>query len=315
MRKPCPACSAERRAAVVLLLLPTLGVACSLPFGRHSAAPAAPAPPPAPPPNPEPSFPNQDLAAKHQAAKAAPQDFDTVMAYARTLTDFCEASLVDATCGPACTSGPVRYKPASALAPNSRLLVEKALPMVDALMNAKGLSWERMGQWAAVKGRLLNLAGRAAEERALIDGYALQHSDAFPVVKRRLQLLRQARDTKEAEEQCARSRASLRLAREAARIELLTTCVAFHPDNPEGSTDPPDYAKYLPKMTRDEHRLYQNYVVQRCSPDLATEKTRCKRVCACDDHVQGKKQCKRICRSCRKETAQRRRACRRAGNR
>ncbi|MBN2576443.1 MAG: hypothetical protein JXP73_17910 [Deltaproteobacteria bacterium] len=306
-----PAQCPGRRRAGVLVLLTTLGVACSLPFSGRSPAPAAPAPAPLPP-KPEPSFPNQDLAAKHQAVKAAPQDFDTVMAYARTLSDFCQASLVDTTCGPACTSGPVRYKPASALDPNSRLLVEQALPMLDALMNVQGLSWERMGHWAAVKGRLLSLAGRAAEERALIDGYALQHSDAFPVVKRRLELLREAHDPKEAEAQCARSRASLRMARVAARLELLTTCVAYHPDNTEGITDPPDYAKYLPKLTRDERRLYRKYVVQRCGPDPAAEKMRCSRVCACDGQVADKKQCKRNCRNCLKETAERRRACRKS---
>jgi hypothetical protein len=260
-------------------------------------------------------FPNQDLADKHRAATAAPRDFDAVMAYSRTLADFCQASLVDATCGPACTSGPVRYKPVSALDVNSRMLIENALPMMDALMNAQGLSWVRVGQWAAVKGRLLNLAGRAAEERTLIDSYARQHPDAFPVVRRRLEILREARDTKEAEAQCARSRASLRSAREAARLELLTTCVAFHPDNQEGRTDPPEYARYLPKLAKEEQRLYRKYVTQHCASDPAAEETRCSQVCVCEDHQGAKKaavQCKQTCRGCRQESAERQRACKRS---
>jgi hypothetical protein len=292
-----------------------LGAGCSAMRGGRTRTTAA-APTSAPPVQTGPRFPNQDLAAKYQAARLSPRNFDFVMTYARALSDFCRASLVDVSCGPACASGPVKYNPVVALDGNSRQLVEGTLPMLDTLMSAQGLSWDHMGQWAAMKGRLLDLAGRTAEGQTLIDDYALQRPDAVPVIRLRLELLREAGDAKESEAQCSRSRTSLKQAPEPTRIELLTNCVALHPANSEGRTDPMDYAKYLPKLAKDEQRLYRKHMAERCAEEAATAtasgETPCARACACTEQAADKDstgKCKQSCRGCRDQAALRVRLC------
>ena len=261
---------------------------------------------------PEPKLPTPDLERKHEAAKRSPQDFDVVLAYAKELSDYAAASLVDVRCGSACASGPVKHKPASALDGDCRRLIEEALPMLDALMSVQGLSWERMGRWAALKGRLLGLSGRTDDEQTLIDGYALQHPDAVPVIRRRLELLREAGDAKESVAQCNRSRSSLRLAAGQDRLELLIVCVSLHPANKEGRSDPLNFAKYLPRMTRGEKRLYRKHMRECCTREpVSAEASPCALLCACAPPTAGKStgECKKACRGCRKQANARRRAC------
>jgi hypothetical protein len=291
------------------LLCVVLAAGCAAGLGRKPRASAAAGSAAAPA---GPHFPNQDLAAKHEAARRAPKDFDVVMLYASALTNYCLASLVDVSCGPACTSGPLKYKPASALDGNGRQLVEGALPLLDGLMSVQGLSWDRMGQWAAVKGRLLGLSGRAADEQTLIDGYALQHPDAVPVVRRRLELLRELHDAKGAEAQCTGSRASLKLASDPVRLELLTSCVSLHPANDEGRTDPLDFAKYLPKLTKDEQRLYRQHMAQRCEQNTLGKEAPCGRLCTCNESPADKRlvaDCKEACKRCREQATARLKLC------
>jgi hypothetical protein len=260
----------------------------------------------------DPHFPNEDMAAKYQAARRTPKDFDVVMAYANTLALFCLASLVDDECGPACMTGPVRYKPASGLDADTRRLVEGALPMLDRLMSVQELSWDRIGDWAALKGRLLWLSGRAAAEQTLIDGYLLQHPDAVPVVRRRLELLREAGDTAAAEAQCNDSRASLKQAADAVRLDLLTGCVSLHPANREGRSDAMDFAKYLPKLSKDERRLYRQHLTQQCERDPPGPEAPCAGLCACEQNAADKAataKCKEACKHCRDQAKARLKFC------
>ena len=294
-------------------LLTVAGAACSMPFGPRSGAATGGAPTPAvQPPKQDLKFPNHDLAAMYDAAKASPQDFDAVHSYAKALAAYCQGALVDANCGPYCAGGRVRYKPASALDPDLVTLVENALPKLDALMSTPAISWAQMGQWVAVKGRLLGLHGRAAEEKTLIDDYALQHPEALPVVRRRLELLREAQDTKESEAQCTRSRQSARSSTEDTRLELLAACVSLHPENQGGKEDTPDFTKYLPKLAGDEQRLYRKYMARRCEQDAGSHAAHCSRICACDDQPWDKKytaHCKEVCKGCREQATAKLKSC------
>jgi hypothetical protein len=261
-------------------------------------------------------FPNPDLAAKYEAAKASPQSFEALLAYARAVADFCLTTLVDESCAPNCPKEAPQYKPASELAPKNWLLAQNALSLLAVLKDGQGLPQAQFGQFVAVKGRLLGLAGHAEEEQTLIDGYVRAHPDAVSVVRRRLELLRQASDVKGAEAQCARSRASMKPALEPARLELLTTCVALHPNNQEGKTDPPDYTEYLPNPSKAEQRLYRRHLVRLCIEKVGSKETRCAQACACKDQPADKEQkakCKEACRNCRIETAQQIRDCKHPG--
>ena len=261
-------------------------------------------------------FPNQDLTDKHEAAKASPESFEPVIAYAKAVADFCRASLVDESCAPDCPQGPVKYKPVSELAPKHWVLTQDALTMLEAFKTGEGLPPAQFEQFVGVKSRLLGLAGHAAEEQALIENYAEAHPDAVAVVRRRLELLRQAGDVKAAEEQCNRSRKRMKSASATARLELLTSCVALHPTNAEGKTNPPDYARYLPNPTRAEQRLYRKHLIRRCVEEVGSKESRCKEACACKDpsaDKQRKAKCKQTCRDCRIETAQRIRECKKTG--
>jgi hypothetical protein len=260
-------------------------------------------------------FPNQDLAAKHKAAKASPQKFDPVFDYARTVSVFCLGSLVDTTCA-SCDDGQVKYKPRSDLNPHYWPIIEDVLSMLDPLMQVKELDAVQMEQLVTAKGRLLWLAGRSSEEENLIDLYAHAHPDAVAVVKRRLELLREERDVVSSESQCTRSRARMKSAPEAARLELLTSCVALHPANSGGKSDPPDYKKYLPNPAPDEESLYRTHLVQRCVEDLGDQDAPCTEACACTDNASDKQStatCKRTCQDCRSTTEQQIRACKALG--
>jgi hypothetical protein len=283
-----------------------------LQFGKQQGTPTAAPAPAGQPPKAELRFPSHELAAMYDAAKASPQSFAAVYAYAKALSDHCQGMLVDTSCGPYCAGGPVRYKPASALAPDNRLLVENALPKVDVLMSTPGLSSTQTGQLVAVKARLLGFCGRGADERALVDRYASEHADAFPVVRRRLELLRDAGDAKESESQCSRSRGGMKSAPEEARIELLTTCVALHPDNQRGKDDPPDYARYLPRLASEEQKLYRKHMLHRCQQDSDAHEAQCSRLCACDDRPWDKKytaHCKEVCKGCRAQAVEKLKGC------
>jgi hypothetical protein len=268
-------------------------------------------------PTDEPTFPNPELAAKHEAAKASPQSFDVLLDYAKAVADFCLASLVDESCAPNCPKGAVKYKPMSDLDPKNWVLAQNALAALDPLKDGQGLPPAQFEQFVSVKGRLLGLAGHAEEEQTLIDGYVLAHPDAVSIVRRRLELLRQAGNVKESEGQCARSRVSMKSAPERARTELLTSCVALHPDNKEGRTDPPDYTRYLPSPAKAEQRLYRKHLIQRCVEGVGSKETRCAEACACKDKSadkQEKAKCKEGCRNCRVETAQKIRECKKTGS-
>jgi len=257
-------------------------------------------------------LPNEDLAAKHEAAKATPQAFDPVFAYAKAVTDFCVASLVDTSC-PDCTSGRVKYK--TELEVQNWLLAQDALTRLGEFKDGKELTPAQFEQFVGVKGRLLGLAGHAAEERTLIDGYVAAHPDAVPVVRRRLEILRNAGDVKESESQCRRSRVSMKSAPDAARLELLTSCVALHPENADGRTDPTDYTRYLPDPAKAERRLYRRHLVERCVASVGSKEARCGQACDCQGQPdkQQKARCKQGCRNCRMETAQKIRECKKSG--
>ena len=268
------------------------------------------------PGNGELKFPNPDMAAKHEAAKAAAQSFESVIAYAQAVAEFCQASLVDSSCAPDCAKGSVKYKPTSDLDPQYWVLTQDALKMLDVFKDGQKLPPAQFEQFVGVKGRLLGLAGHAAEEQTLLEHYAQAHPDAVAVVRRRLELLRQAGDVKVAEAQCARSRASMKSAADAARLELLTSCVALHPYNAEGKTDPPDYTRYLPNPTKAEQRLYRKHLVARCVEKVGSKEPRCAEACACKGQAADKQQkakCKQACRGCGAEVAQQVRDCKKTG--
>ncbi len=302
------------RLVAVAALLTVVGVACSLSSGNRASArgPAAAPAPTGQPAKPELRFPSHGLAEKYDAAKAYPQNFDAVYGYAKALSDHCQGALVDTSCGPTCAGGPVKYKPAAALDPDNRLLVENALPKIGTLLNTPGLSGAQVGQAVAVKARLLGFSGRAADETALIDGYAADHPEAFPVVQRRLEILHDAQDIKELEAQCRRSRQGMKSAPEEARLELLTTCVALHPENKGGKDDSQDYAKYLPTLAPDEQRLYRKHMTRRCEQDTGAHEAHCSRICVCDDRPWDKKytsHCKEVCKGCRAQALEKLKGC------
>lgn len=260
-------------------------------------------------------FRNPEMAAMYTAARANPKTFDPVYVYAKAVTDACLASLVDKRCE-GCTEAAVRYKRRSELEPQYWPIIEDALAMLETLGNVPGLPADQMDLLVATKGRLLWLAGRSVEEQTLIDEYARAHPAAVKVVRRRLELLRESGDITALEAQCARSRAKTQSASEAVRVDLLTACVAFHPNNREGRSDLLDYATYLPNLSTDEDALYRTSLEQRCSEKVGDEETRCAPVCACEANAAGKAsiaKCKRACGSCRHETAQKMLACKKLG--
>ena len=261
------------------------------------------------------TFRNPELAARYKAAKAAPKSFEAVFAYVKPVADTCLASLVDKRCEE-CGEGALRYKRRSELDPLLWPIIEDAQSMLEALENLPGLAFDQMDQLIATKGRLLWLAGRSMEEQTLIDEYARAHPAAVAVVRRRFELLREAGDSSTLESQCAHSRAKMKSAPEAARLELLTGCVAFHPDNTQGRSDLVEFAKYLPNLTKEEEQLYRTHLVQRCEEKVGEQSASCAQGCACGDEPKDKKQtakCKRSCRACQKETDQQMRLCKQVG--
>lgn len=258
---------------------------------------------------------NPELAEKYKAAKAAPESFEPVFAYARAIADLCLASLVDTSCE-SCKGGRVKYKRLSELDPHNWPFIEDAQHRVEALMNVPGVDLAQMEQLVAVKGRLLWLVGRSAEEQTLIDGYALAHPDAVAVVRHRLELLREDGDVAKSESQCTRSRAKMKSAPAAAAVDLLTGCVELHPDNTDGRADMLDYAQYLPNLTPEEDQLYRTHLAQRCLEMVGDEAARCAPACACSDQPAGTPpiaKCKRACRDCHSETASKVRVCKKLG--
>jgi hypothetical protein len=260
-------------------------------------------------------FSNPEMAALYQAAKASPKSFEPVHAYAKAVADVSRASLIEENCDD-CGEGAVRYKRRSELEPHYWPIIEDALSMLEVLGNVPNLPAEQMDQVVATKGRLLWLVGRSMEEQTLIDEYARAHPAAVAVIRRRLELLRESGDTDELESQCARSRARTESAPDAARVDLLTACVAFHPNNRHGRSDLLDFAKYLPNLSKAEDTLYRANLVQRCEQKVGDEKTRCAQACSCEDKDSGKQptaRCKRTCGSCRSETAQKQHVCKKIG--
>lgn len=250
-------------------------------------------------------FPDEDMAAKYKAAKASPQSFEPVIEYARAVALFCLASLVDTSCT-SCDSTMPTYRPRSELSTNYWPIIEDVLPMLDPFMNGKGLDADRIEGLVEVKGRLLWLAGRSLEEQTLVDGYALAHPAAVTIVKRRLELLREAGDVPLSESQCLRSRARTKTAAESIRLDLLTSCVALHPHNSEGKSQVLDYATYLPNLSPDEDGLYRNYLAERCAEKAGDEAARCAESCACEEKDASKRQsatCRSECGACRKVAA------------
>ena len=232
-------------------------------------------------------------------------------AYAKAVTDACLASLVDKSCEE-CAEGTVKYKQRSELEVHYWPIIEEVLSMIEALGNAPGLSAEQMDPLVVTKGRLLWLAGRSLEEQTLIDDYAHSHPKAVVVIRRRLELLREAGDAAAAESQCARSRAKTESAPEAARLDLLTACVALHPGNTDGRSDLLGYAEYLPNLSPAEDALYRRDLVQRCVEKVGDPDARCVQECVCEDKDSGKQpttKCKRACGGCRNQTVERLRLC------
>src|SRR5262249_37188494 len=158
----------------------------------------------------------------------------------------------------------VKYKPVTELDDNSRVLVGNALPKVEVLMTQGSLNDAQMGQAVAIKGRLLFFDQRGGEEKTLLDGDVAQHPAAVRGVRRRLELLRDAKDGAGSEAQCKTTRQSMKGAPEEARLEVLTMCVSLHPDNKQGHDDTTDYAKFLPGANGDETHLYRGHMIKAC---------------------------------------------------
>jgi hypothetical protein len=259
-------------------------------------------------------FPNQDIEAKYRAAKKSPDNVEAVTDYGRSVVLFGLASLLDTTCG-ACQGELAVYRPRSELTTSFWPVIEDALPMLDPFLEAQKQDGSQMDLLVEVKGRLLWLAGRSAEEQSLIDGYALAHPTAMAIVKRRLEILRQASDSYLSESQCNRSRTRMRSAPEAERLDLLSACVALHPNNPEGKSDTPEFATFLPNLSPDEAALYRTHLVQRCE-EKAGDEERCAESCACEAKAAGKAppaKCKRACETCHKQASQEVLACKKLG--
>jgi hypothetical protein len=256
-------------------------------------------------------LPTPELSSKHDAAKAEPESLAPVLAYAKAVTDHCLTLLSDAKAGAAEKD---KAKHLAEPDPDTWLLIEDAMTRLDGLMKVKSLDAAQVGQVVVAKGRLLWIEGRGADEEALIAEHALAHPELIAVVRRRLELLREAGDVKDAEIQCARSRVRLRGAADAVRLELLTTCVALHPDNADGKSNPPDYTKFLPAASKAEQKLYRKHLVQRCVEDLGTRESRCGEACGCKARPKSERAaCKQACTNCRVETAQKIRECKHAG--
>ena len=135
-------------------------------------------------------------------------------------------------------------------------------------------------------------------------------------IRRRLELLREAGDAAASESQCTRSRAKMESAPDTTRLDLLTACVALHPDNTDGRSDLMDYAEYLPNLSTAEDAIYRTSLAQRCVEKVGDEEERCAQACACVDKDSGKQptaKCKRACGGCHNETAQRLRLCKKIG--
>jgi len=261
-------------------------------------------------------FRNPEMAALYQAAKASPRSFAPVYVYAKAVADISLASLVDPSCG-ACVEGAVKYKQRSELEPNYWPIIEDALSMLETLGKVPDLAADEVDPLVATKGRLLWLAGRSVEEQNMVDDYARAHPDAVAVIRRRLELLREAGDASAMESQCARSRAKTESAPAAARVNLLTACVAFNPGNREGRSDLLDYAKYLPNLSAAEDAVYRTNLVQRCVDKVGDEGTRCAQACACEEEASDKPpaaKCKRACGGCRSEAAQKLRLCKKVAD-
>jgi len=260
-------------------------------------------------------FPDEDMAAKYKAAKSSPNSFEAVSTYARVVALFCLASLVDTSCT-SCEDDLPTYRPRSELNTNYWPIIEDVLPMLEPFLNDKALDEEHIELVVEVKGRLLWLAGRSVEEQTLIDSYALAHPKAVPIVKRRLELLREAGDVSFSESQCSRSRARMKTAPESARVDLLTSCVALHPDNSHARSDITDYASYLPNLASDEDTLYRTYLAQRCVEKVGDSDSRCADACACENNGAGKPvsaTCRRECSACHKENAKHLQVCKDLG--
>lgn len=260
-------------------------------------------------------LPNQDIAAKYQAARSSPRSFEAVFDYGRTVALFCLASLLDTRCA-SCAGDLPTYRPRSELDTAYWPVIEDVLPMLDPFLENPKLDAEQMELLVEVKGRLLWLAGRSSEEQTLIDSYAQAHPTAVTVVKRRLEILREAGDPVLLEAQCTRSRARMKASPEAARLDLLTSCVALHPKNDQARSDVPDYATFLPNLSPDEAALYRGHLVDKCVEKAGDEESRCGPACACLDKDSGKpatSKCKRACGDCRSGLAQEVRACQKLG--
>lgn len=260
-------------------------------------------------------FPSQEIAAKHKAAKVSPQNVEVALDYGRSVVLFCLASLLDTSCT-SCEGDLPVYRARSELNTAYWPVIEDALTVLEPFMEGHKLEAGQMDLLVEVKGRLLWLAGRSSEEQTIIDSYALAHPTAMAIVKRRLEILRDAHDAYFFESQCTRSRSRMRSAAEADRLDLLTSCVALHPNNGEARSDPEAYATFLPNLSPDEAALYRTHLVQRCTERVGDEGARCAEACACEAKDAGKSptaKCKRACGSCRNETAQEILACRKLG--
>lgn len=260
-------------------------------------------------------FPSQEIAAKYKAAKDSPQNVEVVVDYGRSVVLFCLASLLDTSCT-SCESDLPVYRARSELNTAYWPIIDDALPMLEPFMEGRKLEAGQMDLLVEVKGRLLWLAGRSSEEQTLVDSYALAHPTALAIVKRRLEILRDAHDAYLFDSQCNRSRSRLRSAAEADRLDLLTSCVTLHPNNGEAKSDTEAYATFLPNLSPDEAALYRTHLVQRCTENVGDEAERCAEPCACETKAAGKPPaatCKRACGGCRKEIAQEVLACRRIG--
>jgi hypothetical protein len=192
------------------------------------------------------------------------------------------------------------------------VLVGNVLPKVDVLMAQGNLNDAQMGKAVAIKGRLLYFDQRGGEEKTLLDGYVAEHPAAMPVVRRRLELLRDAKDSAGSEAQCKTTRQSLKGASEDERLGVLTMCVSLHPENKQGHDDPADYAKYLPGASGDETHLYRGHMIKACLGDSDSHDLHCQRICVCNDRPWDKKytdHCIEVCHGCRDEAAARRKRC------
>ena len=298
---------------VVLVLL--LGAACSASLDNRKGAPSSDDGFRLSERQVKLKFPDEDMAAKYKAAKASPNSFEAVSTYGRAVTLFCLASLVDTSCT-SCEDDLPTYRPRSELNTNYWPIIEDVLPMLEPFLNDKELDEEHTELVVEVKGRLLWLAGRSLDEQILIDSYALAHPKAVTVVKRRLELLRESGDVSLSESQCSRSRARMKAAPESARVDLLASCVALHPNNSRARSDITDYASYLPNLAGDEDTLYRTNLEQRCVEKVGDAASRCAEACACENKSAGKPAsatCRRECSACRKENAKHLQVCRNLG--